>query len=229
MQVERFPSYAKEKWQQPYQLARIFGGVAVGMFLINRVYTQGQTVTFFLGALFGVFALKSLMAGFGARIGDLGEDRIEEALENLSDQYILIRNWVPPSDSKKQGDVDFILLGPFGILVIEAKTYTVPAKCVGKRWWIKRSNGSWRPIKSVSQQLTKNVSAVSKAFGTNATGVVVFNDRATLTLEGPTVKVIRRKELHAFVLSLPNNGMTSKELWTKLNLGKTPEDLPSAA
>lgn len=179
-----------------------------------------------MGLMSAVIAIQAINAGFGARLGDQGENLIEEALMDLGEDYILIRNWVPPTTSKNQGDVDFVLLGPFGILVIEAKTFTVATKCVGDKWFVKRENGTWRPIKSISRQLERNVRAASRAFDSKARGVVVFNDRANLKLDAPTVEVIRRRELVGLVRTQLDSGVDANHMWKAFE--STTSQLPTA-
>jgi hypothetical protein len=145
-------------------------------------------------------AVSLLKRALQAAQGSDGEDRVIETLKGLDDRYTLVTNWVP---EEGKGDVDLLLLGPHGVLVIEVKTYVVDVKCEGDKWSIRNERGGWRPVKSFSRQLAGNMKRTSKALGVKATGVLVFNDRASLEIANCPALILRRKELLNRVHSLP--------------------------
>ncbi|MBS1707301.1 MAG: NERD domain-containing protein [Armatimonadetes bacterium] len=149
--------------------------------------------------------------------GARGERLTERALAALDDRYLLIRNWVPPY-GKKTGDIDQVLLGPHGALVMEIKNYNRATKCEGDTWFVEAGDhGYWQPKKSLSSQLRGNIRKVAKRLPGKTSGVLVFNDSADLTLIDPQVTILRRRELLDHVASLPDRGCTADGLWTSLS------------
>ena len=107
--------------------------------------------------------------------------------------------------------MDLMLLGPHGILVIESKCYANDTKCEGDKWFVKVGDrGYWKPTKSVSSQLRGSIQRVKRALGSElkkskvpVTGVIVFNNRATLDVATCPEPLIRQREVLDFVRRLP--------------------------
>jgi hypothetical protein len=118
--------------------------------------------------------------------GQRGERRVLKALAALPDEYNVISNWKP--ESSKEGDADMIVVGPPGILVLEVKTWTMPVVCESDKWYIVRSNGYRKAVKSPTKQAKRNAKLVENHIGGRSAKckvipVVVFNNRADLTLK----------------------------------------------
>lgn len=196
-----FPAYAAQRatilgWTAVLSLA--FAGIccAVGFWVPGAWWA-------FLPATFGpTIVSRAVISWCRMKFGDRGEVRVVEALEALDDRCIVVRNWVP---DKQGGDIDVLLLTPSGVWVLEVITYAVPTKAEGHRWWVQREDRSWRPIKSPSRQLTRNVGRVNRALGVKAKGLLVFNDRADLRVANVPVPVIRRRELADVVVAEPEH------------------------
>lgn len=71
----------------------------------------------------GVILLKKALeeGGRSWRIGYEGERRVQASLQSLSNEYIAVTSFVVPGT--KQGDVDLLLIGRMGVLVVEIKAY----------------------------------------------------------------------------------------------------------
>lgn len=216
MQVIRFSSFAKTKVTRLVRLGLYLLGLAVVLGLGAWLYLPWRLYLMLGAFLAFVRATAYFNAALNPWFGNKGEDRLEETLASLDDRYLLVRNWVPVVGEKSRGDIDFLLLGPHGALVIEVKTFSVATKCDGDKWQIQRPNGSWRWIKSPSRQLSGNVNVVAKLLKIRAHGALVFNDRADLKTCSPTVTVVRRKQLLETIHSLPEAGHKAEALWSRL-------------
>lgn len=161
-----------------------------------------------------MFCVTTFTRGFSAWLGQSGEDRTANALSSLSDNYCLIRNL---QLGEKQGDIDFVLIGPFGALVLEQKTNTAPMRCQGDNWSYQVRPNYWRRVKSYSRQLKKNVKAVERLVKAPCYGAIIFNDGVELTVSEPTVEIKRRKDLLKFIQTLPARNCQVEKLTNTLN------------
>ena len=91
--------------------------------------------------------------------GAYGEWRVLRSLRKLQGDYCVIRNWMP---SGAKGDVDLILLGQHGVLVLEVKNYQAKYVRDGEQWFNVKPNGFRKRIKSPVRQLEANVRAVKE-------------------------------------------------------------------
>lgn len=76
--------------------------------------------------------------------GARGEQLVTTFLNRLPEGYVLVNDVVLPG---MKGNADHVLIGPSGLLVLEAKHYAGKVYCNGDRWWI---NGT--PRRSLSGQ-----------------------------------------------------------------------------
>jgi hypothetical protein len=131
------------------------------------------------------------IAAFGQ--GQEGEERVEEALRQALDgNWALFRNVVLPD---RGSDLDFVLVGPPGVWVLEAKAYSGEHRNTGERWEY-RSGNRWKPHKkSPSQQASKNAGRLSgflRADGISrwiTPAVVWANAGSRLSVDQPSVAV----------------------------------------
>ena len=91
--------------------------------------------------------------------GYAGERRVLTELQPLPDEYVAVTNYVVPGT--KQGDVDLLLIGPMGLLVVEIKTYPGRIVYENGKWQRVQTNGWKTPLKSVSGQVKRNRQAVA--------------------------------------------------------------------
>lgn len=214
MQVISYPSFAEAAATRRAKLGVLLCAVSLGAWSGSRIVEQVSLYLLLLALLTLSQGVHALISAFNAWKGAKGERDLVKELSELDDRHLLVRNWVP-DESAKSGDVDLVLLGPFGALVIEAKCYSAPVKCEKDSWFIKRQNGSWRKIKSVSKQLNTNIKQVSAALDLQVQGAIVFNNRADLKLTSPTVKVLRRKNLLEWVAAQEEIGSSASQLWER--------------
>lgn len=207
--VISLPSFAQAKATRCFRIAALSGAIAVGVALLAPLAQAFVFFVYVVALTLAGGAISVLQAGFRARQGAMGEDRVVRALESLDDRHLLIRNWVPPGG---KGDLDLLLLGSFGALVLEVKSYATPVAFRQGKWRIKDSKGRWRVTKNFSAQLARNVREAQRALGVPTDGLIVFNDRATLTFDTSMPSVVRRKELLAKVLALPDRGVEARRL-----------------
>ena len=139
--------------------------------------------------------------------GTEGEDAVLHALRGLPGDYTAVANFVAPGT--RQGDLDLIVLGPAGILVVEVKSYQGRYACHGDAWFAVHTDGSRQPLRgSVSRQLKRGRKAVAHYLvdcdvSVPVHAVAVFRAGVRLELVHPTVPVVMQDALCAHVLGLP--------------------------
>lgn len=208
MKVLRHPRHADQIMRIEGTLA--VGGVGGGLLL----WTQAAHFGGYGFAAAAFLSLGGVQAGVRAlrnfnrwHRGTEGEDAVLQTLRGLPDTYIVITNFVAPGT--RQGDMDLLILGPAGVLVIEVKSYTGRYACHGDTWFALPPDGTRRPLRgSVSRQLKRAGKSVAHYLvdcDTHAPihTVAVFRAGAELELTRPTVPVIREDALLGHVLALP--------------------------
>src|SRR5262245_55919676 len=68
------------------------------------------------------------------RNGRLGERIVTDALRRLPDEYWLINDVILNS---ARGNVDHVVIGPCGVVVLETKRLMGHIRCQGDTWWVK--------------------------------------------------------------------------------------------
>lgn len=214
MKVLRHPRHADQIMRIEGTLA--VGGVGGGVLL----WTQAAHFGGYGFAAAAFLSLGGVQAGVRAlrnfnrwHRGAEGEDAVLQTLRTLPETYTAIANFVVPGT--RQGDLDLLLLGPAGILVLEVKTYTGRYACVGDAWFSLPLGGPRRPLKSsVSRQLKRAAKSVAHYLVDCDIQVpihtaAVFRAGAELELTRPTVPVIREDALRGYILDLPNASQSS--------------------
>lgn len=139
--------------------------------------------------------------------GAEGEDAVLHALRGLPDGYTAIANFVAPGT--RQGDLDLLVLGPAGVLVIEIKSYTGRYACHGDSWFAIHSDGTRHPLRgSVSRQLKRGRKAIAHFLvdcdvSAPVHAVAVFRPSVQLELAHPTIPVVLQDALCQYILGLP--------------------------
>ena len=208
MKIIRHPRHAD-------QIMRIEGTLAVGGTCGGLLlWTQAAHFGGYAFAAAAFLALGGVQAGVRAlrnfnrwHRGTEGEDAVLHTLRALPDSYTAVTNFVPPGT--RSGDIDLLLLGPAGILVVEVKSYTGRYACHGDAWFTVYPDGSRRPQRgSVSRQLKRAGKAVAHYLvdcevSVPLHTVAVFRAGADLELTRPTVPIVREHALLDYVLTLP--------------------------
>jgi len=89
--------------------------------------------------------------------GIKGEALVRERLQSLSDDYFLLNDVVLPGHA---GNIDHVVIGPCGVVVIETKNFSGPVESHGDAWFV---NG--RRSRSVSKQANRGAIVVREALG----------------------------------------------------------------
>jgi len=149
------------------------------------------------------------------RSGPQGEERVGEELQKLSDDYVMVHNAVIPPST---GDIDYIVVGPSGIFVIETKNVGGNIFCDKDAWSRYKigSGGKTFPlgIGNPSRQAKRSAKTLKdfilkhkeKIFGRRSPhlwvhSILVFtNKNVTLNLKNPTIDVLSVEELNKFIL-----------------------------
>jgi hypothetical protein len=208
MKVVRHPRHADKIMRIEGTLA--VGGVGGGLLL----WTQAAHFGGYAFAAAAFLSLGGVQAGVRAlrnfnrwHRGTEGEDSVLHTLRGLPDCYTAIANFVAPGT--RQGDMDLLVLGPAGILVIEVKSYTGRYACHGDAWFAVHEGGSRQPLRgSVSRQLKRAAKSVAHYLvdcdvSVPLHTVAVFRAGAELELTRPTVPIIFEQALCDHILALP--------------------------
>ena len=209
MKVIRHPRHADHLMRIEGTLA--VGGVGGGILL----WTQAAHFGGYGFAAAAFLSLGGVQAGVRAlrnfnrwHRGKEGEEAVLQTLRGLPDTYTVAANFVAPGT--RQGDMDLLVLGPAGILVLEVKSYTGRYACVGDAWFSLPPDGTRRPLKSsVSRQLKRAAKSVAHYLvdcdiQVPIHAAAVFCAGANLELTRPTVPIVREDALISHILALPN-------------------------
>ena len=208
MKTLRHPRHADQIMRIEGTLA--VGGVGGGLLL----WTQAAHFGGYEFAAAAFLSLGGVQAGVRAlrnfnrwHRGAEGEESVLQTLRGLPDPYTVVANFVAPGT--RQGDMDLLVLGPAGVLVIEVKSYTGCYACHGDQWFSVLPDGVRRPLRgSVSRQLKRAGKSVAHYLVDGdlpapVHTVAVFRAGADLELTRPTVPIIREDALRDYVLALP--------------------------
>jgi len=126
--------------------------------------------------------------------GIKGEALVTERLQALPDDYFLLNDVVLPGNP---GNIDHVVIGPCGVVVIETKNLSGPVESHGNAWFV---NG--RRCRSVSRQVNRGAIAVrdalSRAHPDLEDSVLRFVDSvAVFTNPSSRVKVDRAQTIVA--------------------------------
>jgi len=162
----------------------------------------------------------------GYERGYSGERKVARSLAStLGDEYSLI-NDIGLHDG--YGNIDHVVIGPNGVFVIETKNYAGRVVCHGDDWSHQYPNKKGRPwdrmhfdMGSPSRQAKRNamrirrvLEALDSSWSKNnwVDGILVFpNPAVNLEIHGPTVPIVRLRELPTFIATRKSLGSLSSE------------------
>jgi hypothetical protein len=119
----------------------------VGMAVVR--WPGAIALTIPAAATVGYFALPRLKR---IRKGRLGERLVTDLLKQLPDGYYLVNDVTVAGSG---GNIDHVVVGPCGVVVIETKRWSGKIRCEGDDWYV---NG-W-PRRSVSRQVNRSAAAL---------------------------------------------------------------------
>jgi hypothetical protein len=137
------------------------------------------------------------------RKGRLGERLVTGLLQQLPDDYLLVNDVMLGGAA---GNLDHVLIGPCGVVVIETKRWAGRIKCFGDAWYV---NGRRRG--SVSRQANGSAAALRRFIAERhpevgdrfVESVTVFaNPRCRLEVNRARTVVVRYSELLSVVLEM---------------------------
>ncbi|HEX5323005.1 MAG TPA: nuclease-related domain-containing protein [Capsulimonadaceae bacterium] len=146
----------------------------------------GEIAIIWVAGVFGVSFLSRLTGGSQ---GEAGERAALRALADLPDTYTAITNLLVPG-FEKWGDVDILLIGPMGALVIEVKNFTGQCRIEGEYWSHITQSGAGLRRRSVSGQLRGYIKAVNaylsrQGISCPVSGLIAINSNAWLQIAAP--------------------------------------------
>jgi hypothetical protein len=113
-----------------------------------------------------------------------GEGLVAELLRSLPDDYFLLNDLVLPGHG---GNIDHVVIGPCGVVVIETKNFSGTVESHGNAWFV-----AGRPHRSISKQVNCGAIAVretlSRAHPDLADSVLRFVD-SVVVFTNPTRRV----------------------------------------
>jgi len=161
------------------------------------------------------------------RAGLKGQEKVEEVLSVLPDEYILINNLSLPF---KNCDIDHLLLGPNGIFLLETKHYKGDVSCIVDDWEyqkVGKNGGLYKGyINNPSRQLKRNIWELKTFFDKKSKrmfgvtpfpywiqGMIVFtNEDTELTTKEETVKILKIDQLLKHIQSTREYRIPKEEI-----------------
>lgn len=149
--------------------------------------------------------------------GRQGEKAVINTLtQNLNDEYYLINGAY--LKGKKGGDIDHIVLGPNGVYVLETKNWSGKIICNGDQWQRpgkKVKNNPSLQVKHNTQKIKKIIdnSPISRDTKIWIEGLLVFtNTHANLSVNNPTVTILKLQQLSNYIKNQKNNHLTKEQI-----------------
>ncbi len=192
-------------------------------FLLYRLSSHlptGRLYIYLTALAFLGLGLTSFERGVNYILGERGENDVAQSLGTvLDDRYTLIRNLVLPGEKT---DIDGVLVGPFGVLVLEVKNFNSRDiyECEGDRWFYRKPGQRDRaPMeKSPTKQAQSNrdrlrrylVKHDLRGIPVNAL-VVISNPKAEVRFKKPHVFILRLPQLSDYCRSLESRVVLSAE------------------
>lgn len=140
------------------------------------------------------------------RKGRLGERLVTDRLRSLSDAYWLINDVMLP---RGRGNVDHVLIGPCGVVVIETKRLAGRIRCNGDDWSVngRRRGSISRQVNSGASTIRYHLAArhpdlISTALRWVESIVVFTHPTCRLEVNRARAAVVRYSELLQVVLEL---------------------------
>lgn len=166
--------------------------------------------------------------GVNYLLGERGENKVAQSLGMvLDDRYTLIRNLVLPDE---KADIDGVLVGPFGVLVMEIKNYSpeYSYKCEGSDWfWREPGKRYRRKEESPTKQAMINTSHLKTYLSHHGvcdvlieTVVVITNPKAKFYVKKPHRPIFHPKELGEHIQSLTEEPLDNTACDSIVNLLK---------
>lgn len=204
-------TYKKEEWLE--ENTRTNRNIALFLLVIGLV-----TLIFYgLGLIFILISLYFFKNYSNYNKGKTGEAAVENELKELDDNYILLNDVNLPGS---YGNIDHIVMGPNGIFVLETKNFAGDISCNGDNWnrhyqgglkLSRRGNFYWASnrdygLGSPSKQAKRNAVTVKNLLKNKVdrtpwiqSAVIFPNSNTYLTLNNPSVPVLRLGEIATFI------------------------------
>lgn len=201
--------------------------IVFGIYDLNKsgylFYFIGSTVFVISGYLFQ----DKITTAKIWRAGLKGQEKVEEVLSVLPDEYVLINNLSLPF---KNCDIDHLLLGPNGIFLLETKHYKGDVTCIVDDWEyqkIGKNGGLYKGyINNPSRQLKRNIWELKTFFDKKSKrmfgvtpfpywiqGIIVFtNEDTELTTKEETVKILKIDQLLKHIQSTREYRIPKEEI-----------------
>lgn len=170
------------------------GCVLIALACLWLVRAYGASVWADGGAVMALWAVAVgsvtvLSRATGGSQGEAGENAALRALTSLPDTYTAFSNLKIPG-FEKWGDVDILVVGPMGVVVVEVKNFQGHVRVEGEYWSHVSAHGTGLARKSVSGQLRGYVKAVNAFLARNkvvcpVTGIIAINSNAWIEIAAP--------------------------------------------
>jgi hypothetical protein len=146
--------------------------------------------------------------------GSQGEKNVIKTLtRNLNDDYSLINDVYLPGGG---GDIDHIVLGPNGVFVLETKNWSGKILVNGDQWQRPGKHAMGSPslqVKRNTQKVRRLVDSVPSLHGVYVEGIVVLtNQHANLSINNPSVPIIRLQQLISHITSHGNGNLSQEQI-----------------
>lgn len=182
----------------------MWAGLGVCVVIVGASVAALPVIPVMVPAAFAVFFGSGWFARRLHRVrqGRLGERLVTNLLGQLSDDYWLINDLVV---APRRGNVDHVVVGPCGVVVIETKRVAGHIRCYGDDWYV---NGRLR--RSMSRQANAGAVAVKDLlasrhpqFTSFVTSIVVLtHPLCRVEVNRARATIVRYSELKQVILEL---------------------------
>lgn len=191
----------------------IGGLLAIGITTVAFARTYGTPAWIVGGEAMAVWLAIVLATAFlsratGGSQGEAGENAALRALTALPESYTAFTNLKIPG-FEKWGDVDILVLGPMGAVVVEVKNFQGHCRVEGEHWSHVTMHGAAVGRKSVSGQLRGYIKAVNaflsrKGIACPVEALIAINSNAWIEIAAPPpYPLLPYDRLAAFISEMP--------------------------
>lgn len=213
----RHPSFVMLEAHKRLYKAGVYAGLGMASLTVTRYAPPSLGMVAAVAAAgSGLVVWRRVREAWPMWRGHRGEVLVVRLLSQLDERHVCLTNYSPPG--AKQGDIDVVVAGPFGVLVLEVKSHSQPVRCIGEKWSALKADGSWRAIKSASEQAQRNAKRVAKLIKAPVFPLVVIGNWVPLQATDPAVPIVRRSELLEYIARLNDEGFDANLLASELSI-----------
>lgn len=172
-----------------------------------------------IGTVLAIFIIKKLPdtphKTYNERMGEIGENSIENTLSNIDGYFFILRNLIVPNHDRT-AEIDLLLLHEKGIYVFESKNFG--GWIYGNKnamYWLqsfkKKKNKFYNPIRQNETHINALMNLMRLKPENKPTSYIVFGNKATLRKIPPKTEEYTVCQQYN-LLSVMNEDLNNKEI-----------------